>query len=202
MPISAITAWTQETIYTCYVMDAKRAGWRAWSRSRSLLMNAYEARSSATIMDTHVIKATTTDDQEEVADMLQQIRPFIVSRWWTSEDRLVGIVTVDDVVDVMEQEATEDFEKMAAMLPSEKPYLKTGVFQLAKNRIPWLLILMLSSTITGAILVKIRDCLCGGAAVSKLYSDVNGYGRKRGQPEQHHGDPRHGPGRDRAVRTY
>ncbi len=70
------------------------------------------------------------------------------------EERLVGIVTVDDVVDVMEQEATEDFEKMAAMLPSEKPYLKTGVFQLAKNRIAWLLILMISSMITGGILAK------------------------------------------------
>ena len=73
------------------------------------------------------------------------------------EDRLVGIITVDDVMDVMEQEATEDFEKMAAMLPSEKPYLKTGVFQLARNRIPWLMILMLSSMVTGGILLKYEN---------------------------------------------
>ena len=86
-----------------------------------------------------------------------------------SEDRLVGIVTVDDVMDVMEEEATEDFEKMAAMLPSEKPYLKTGVFQLAKNRIPWLLILMLSSTITGGILLKYENAF---AAVPLLVSFV------------------------------
>ena len=66
----------------------------------------------------------------------------------------MGIVTVDDVVDVMEQEATEDFEKMAVQLPSEKPYLKTGVFALAKNRLAWLLILMVSSMITGSILAK------------------------------------------------
>ena len=73
------------------------------------------------------------------------------------EDRLVGIVTVDDIVDVMEQEATEDFEKMAAMTPSEKPYLKTSVFQLAKNRIAWLLILMISSMLTGGILAKYEN---------------------------------------------
>ena len=75
----------------------------------------------------------------------------------TENGRLVGIITVDDVMDVMEQEATEDFEKMAAMLPSEKPYLKTGVFQLARNRIPWLMILMLSSMVTGGILLKYEN---------------------------------------------
>ena len=86
-----------------------------------------------------------------------------------SEDRLVGIITVDDVMEVMEEEATEDFEKMAAMLPSEKPYLKTGVFTLAKNRIPWLLILMLSSTITGGILVKYENAF---AAIPLLVSFI------------------------------
>ena len=87
----------------------------------------------------------------------------------TENGRLVGIITVDDVMDVMEQEATEDFEKMAAMLPSEKPYLKTGVFTLAKNRIPWLLILMLSSTITGGILVKYENAF---AAIPLLVSFI------------------------------
>ena len=86
-----------------------------------------------------------------------------------SEDRLVGTITVDDVMEVMEEEATEDFEKMAAMLPSEKPYLKTGVFTLAKNRIPWLLILMLSSTITGGILVKYENAF---AAIPLLVSFI------------------------------
>ena len=76
---------------------------------------------------------------------------------WTEKNRLVGIITVDDVMDVMEQEATEDFEKMAAMNPSEKPYLKTGVFQLAKNRIVWLLILMFSSMVTGEILTTYEE---------------------------------------------
>ena len=120
------------------------------------------------IMDTHVIKAKTTDDQELVADTMNKYgllsMPVV-----DSEDRLVGIITVDDVMEVMEEEATEDFEKMAAMLPSEKPYLKTGVFTLAKNRIPWLLILMLSSTITGGILVKYENAF---AAIPLLVSFI------------------------------
>jgi magnesium transporter len=119
-------------------------------------------------MDTHVIKAQTTDDQEQVADTMNKYgllsMPVV-----DSEDRLVGIITVDDVMEVMEEEATEDFEKMAAMLPSEKPYLKTGVFTLAKNRIPWLLILMLSSTITGGILVKYENAF---AAIPLLVSFI------------------------------
>lgn len=185
-----------ETIYTCYVMDEKRH-LEGVVTVKELLMNAYETRLE-TIMDTHVIKVTTTEDQEAVADMMNRYGLLCIPVV-DSEDRLVGIITVDDVMEVMEEEATEDFEKMAAMLPSEKPYLKTSVFQLAKNRIPWLLILMLSSTITGAILVKYETAFAAGAAVSKLYPDVNGYRRKLGKPEQHHGDPRHGPGRDRAV---
>ncbi len=202
-----------ETIYTCYVMDEKRH-LEGVVTVKELLMNAYEARLE-TIMDTHVIKVTTTEDQEAVADMMnrygllcipvvdsedrlvgiitvetimdthvikvtttedQEAVADMMNRYGLlcipvvdSEDRLVGIITVDDVMEVMEEEATEDFEKMAAMLPSEKPYLKTSVFQLAKNRIPWLLILMLSSTITGAILVKYETAF---AAVPLLVSFI------------------------------
>ena len=151
-----------ETIYTCYVMDEKRH-LEGVVTVKELLMNAYE-----TIMDTHVIKVTTTEDQEAVADMMNRYGLLCIPVV-DSEDRLVGIITVDDVMEVMEEEATEDFEKMAAMLPSEKPYLKTSVFQLAKNRIPWLLILMLSSTITGAILVKYETAF---AAVPLLVSFI------------------------------
>ena len=138
----------KETIYTCYVMDAKRA-LEGVVTVKDLLMHPYE-EVIGNIMDSHVIKAVTTDDQEEVAESFRKYDLLVVDH----ENRLVGIVTVDDVVDVMEQEATEDFEKMAAMLPSEKPYLKTGVFALAKNRLAWLLILMISSMITGSILAK------------------------------------------------
>ena len=144
----------KETIYTCYVMNETRY-LEGVVTVRDLLMNDYETV-IGDIMDTHVIKAVTTDDQEEVADCFQKyglLNLPVVDH----ENRLVGIVTVDDIVDVIEQEATEDFEKMAAMAPSEKPYLKTGVFQLAKNRIFWLLVLMISSMITGGILAKYED---------------------------------------------
>ena len=141
----------KETIYTCYVMDAKRA-LEGVVTVKDLLMHPYE-EVIGNIMDSHVIKAVTTDDQEEVAESFRKY-DLLSLPVVDHENRLVGIVTVDDVVDVMEQEATEDFEKMAAMLPSEKPYLKTGVFALAKNRLAWLLILMISSMITGSILAK------------------------------------------------
>lgn len=148
------TGIDKETIYTCYVMDEKRR-LEGVVTVKDLLMNDYAAL-MGDIMDPHVIKAYTTEDQEKVVETFNEYNllslPVV-----DGEDRLVGIITVDDVMDVMEQEATEDFEKMAAMLPSEKPYLKTGVFQLARNRIPWLMILMLSSMVTGGILLKYEN---------------------------------------------
>ena len=141
----------KETIYTCYVMDDKRH-LEGVVTVNDLLMNPYETVIGE-IMDTRVIKAVTTEDREEVVDTFNKY-DLLSLPVVDQEDRLVGIITVDDAVDVMEQEATEDFEKMAAMLPSERPYLKTSVLQLAKNRILWLLILMLSSTITGSILAE------------------------------------------------
>ena len=140
-----------ETIYTCYVMDQKRQ-LEGVVTVKDLLMNPYESL-VGDIMDDNVIKCLTTMDQEEVVEMMNKY-DLLSMPVVDSEDRLVGIITVDDVMDVMEEEATEDIEKLAAMLPSEKPYLKTGVFELAKNRIPWLLFLMLSSTLSGAILEK------------------------------------------------
>ncbi len=141
----------KETIYTCYVMDAKR-DLEGVVTVKDLLMNPYEA-TLGDIMDTNVIKAVTTEDQEVVTERFRKY-DLLSLPVVDSENRLVGIVTVDDIVDVMGEEATEDFEKMAAMLPSEKPYLKTGVLELAKNRIVWLLVLMVSSMITGAILAR------------------------------------------------
>lgn len=141
----------KETIYTCYVMDAKRT-LEGVVTVKDLLMNPYEAHLGE-IMDVNVIKAVTTEDQEAVAERFLKY-DLLSLPVVDSENRLVGIVTVDDIVDVMEEEATEDFEKMAAMHPSEKPYLKTGVLELAKNRIMWLLILMVSSMITGGILAR------------------------------------------------
>ena len=141
----------KEIIYTCYVMDNKR-NLEGVVTVKNLLMNTYDTLIE-TIMDTHVIKAVTTQDREEVVELFNKYDlmslPVV-----DHENRLVGIVTVDDAVDVMEEEATEDFEKMAAMLPSEKPYFKTSVFEISKQRIPWLLVLMISSMITGTILAK------------------------------------------------
>ena len=144
----------KETIYTCYVMDNKRT-LEGVITVKDLLMNPYETLIED-IMDTRIIKARTTDDREDVVDLFNKYDlttlPVV-----DTEDRLVGIVTIDDAVDVMEEEATEDFEKMAAMMPSEKPYLKTGVFEMAKHRILWLMILMISATVTGGILAKYEE---------------------------------------------
>ena len=153
-----------ETIYTCYVMDSKRR-LEGVVTVRNLIMNPSTAL-LGDIMDDNVIKVSTTTDQEEVVETM--IKYDLLSMPVVdSEGRLVGIITVDDVMDVMEEEATEDIEKMAAMLPSEKPYLKTGVFELAKNRIPWLLFLMLSSTLSGAILERYENAF---AAIPLLVS--------------------------------
>ena len=133
----------KETIYTCYVMDEKRH-LEGVVTVKDLLMNPYETQ-LGDIMDENVLKAHTTEDQEKVVETFNEYGLLSLPVVDT-EERLVGIITVDDVMDVMEQEATEDFEKMAA------PYLKTSVFRLALNRIPWLTILMLSSMITGGIL--------------------------------------------------
>lgn len=144
----------KETIYTCYVTDSTRILEGVVS-FRELIMNPKDTLLED-IMDTNVIKAATTDDREEVVETFNKY-DLISLPVVDTENRLVGIITVDDAVDVMEQEATEDFEKMAAMLPSEKPYLKTGVFRLAGNRIPWLLVLMVSSMLTGKILANYEN---------------------------------------------
>ena len=144
----------KETIYTCYVMDEKRR-LDGVVTVKDLLMSPYETFIQD-IMDDHVIKAVTTQDREEIAELFNKY-DLLALPIVDHEDRLVGIVTVDDAVDVMEQEATEDFEKMAAMHPSEKPYLKTSVLELSKNRIVWLLVLMISSMITGGILAKYEE---------------------------------------------
>lgn len=143
------TGENSESVYTCYVTDAGRRLEGVLTIKELLL--AQDEQLIADLMETDVITAETTEDQEEaVARMMRY--DFISLPVVDKEGRLVGIVTVDDVMDVMEEEATEDFEKMAAMAPSEKPYLKTSVLSLAKHRILWLLVLMISGMITGGIL--------------------------------------------------
>ena len=139
----------KETIYTCFVVDEKRH-LEGVVTVKDLLLNDYDTKLED-IMDTNIIQAVTSDDQETVVESFNKY-DLLSLPVVDHENRLVGIVTVDDIVDVMEQEATEDIELMAAILPSEKPYLKMGVLEVSKNRIPWLLILMFTSTISALIL--------------------------------------------------
>ncbi len=139
----------RETIYTCYVIDDTRH-LQGVVTVKDLLL-AFDTDTVEELMEPDVIYATTTEDREEVVRQMAKY-DFISMPVVDAEKRLVGIVTVDDAVDVMQEEATEDFERMAAMAPSERPYLKTGVLMLARNRFLWLLVLMVSGIITGGIL--------------------------------------------------
>ena len=143
------TALDKETVYTCYVIDDNRR-LEGVVTVRELFL-ADEETVIGDIMETKVISARTSDDQEDVAGLFSKY-DFMSLPVVDEENRLVGIVTFDDIMQVIHQEATEDFQKMAAMAPSEKPYLKTNVFTLAKHRIGWLLILMFTGMIVGAIL--------------------------------------------------
>ncbi len=138
-----------ESIYTCYVTGKSRKLIGIVS-VRNLLLNPKDAIIED-LMETNVIYANTLDDKEEVAGLFEKYDLYSLPVVDT-EGRLVGIVTVDDAIDVMQEEVSEDIEKMAAILPSEKTYLKTGVFETFKARIPWLMFLMISATVTGAII--------------------------------------------------
>lgn len=150
------TGVDKETIDICYVMDPKRVLEGILS-IRTLIL-ADDDVLIGDIMEKGVISVRTHDPQEEIVSMFKKY-DFTVMPVVDNENRLVGIVTIDDILDVMDQETTEDFQKMAAMQPSEKEYLKTNAFSLAKHRIPWLLILMISATFTGSIIRKYDDAL-------------------------------------------
>ena len=139
----------RETIYNCYVMDDARKLLGVTSVKALLL--ARDEEKVGDLMDTPVISITTLEDRETAARLLDKYH-FLALPVVDSENRLVGIITVDDAIDVLKQETTEDFQVMAATSPSEDPYLKTGVLTLAKNRIVWLLVLMVSDMISGGIL--------------------------------------------------
>ncbi len=146
----------KETIYICFVTSADRKLEGVVS-VKDLLLNDDETVIED-IMDTNVIFCMTHDDQEEVSEKISDYDLMAIPVV-DKEGRLVGIVTVDDIIDVLEQETTEDFEIMAAMTPSDKPYSRTGVIDMWKNRVPWLLFLMLSATFTTMILNSFEDAL-------------------------------------------
>lgn len=150
------TGLDKETIYTLYVMDDRRRLIGA-VELRKLLM-ARDDQKIEELMDPQVLSVKTLDDQETVADMARHYDLMSVPVV-DDEGRLVGIITVDDILDVIEEENTEDFEKMAGMTPSGDEYMKNGVFTLVKNRLPWLLILMISATFTGMIITHFENAL-------------------------------------------
>ncbi len=147
---------TKETINTCYICEKDRR--LVGMVTIKDLILAENDETMAELMEENVISVTTTEDQESVA-MLFGKYDFLAMPVVDGEGRLVGIVTVDDVLDVMEEETTEDIEKMAAIVPADKPYLKLTTFELWKSRIPWLLLLMISATFTGMIITSFEDAL-------------------------------------------
>ena len=152
----------KETIYTCYVTHNRVLMGVVTVRQLLLADAGTRVRD---IMEDHVISVETAMDREEAAQLMSRYDlsalPVV-----DAEDRVVGIITFDDVLDVFQEEATEDIEKMAAIIPSEKPYMQTSVFRLWRNRIPWLLLLMVSATFTGRIIAGFESALASYAALT------------------------------------
>ena len=179
----------KETIYVCFVTNAHRK-LEGIVTVKDLLLHD-DDMVIEDLMDRNVIFATTTEDQESVSEKFSDY-DLMAMPVVDKEGRLVGIVTVDDVIDVMEQEATEDIEKMAGMTPSDKPYSRTRPLEIWRNRIPWLMFLMLSATFTSMILTSFESRL---AAVAGLVP----HRRQLRRPVRHRRDPQPVPGRYRAA---
>ena len=157
------TGVEKETIYTCYVTDSRRK-LEGIVTVKDLLLSPKET-AIRDIMETNIKFVTTHTDQEEAAQALSKY-DFLALPVVDGEDRLVGIVTVDDAIDVIQEEATEDIEKMAAMAPSDKPYMKTNVLDTWKKRVPWLLFLMISATFTSMIIHSFEDALAASVVLT------------------------------------
>lgn len=171
------TGVDKETIYTCYVNDNnnKLIG---ITTVKDLLLSD-EDSIVRDIMEDNVISVTTLDDQEHVAQIFSNY-DFLALPVVDNENRLVGIVTIDDAIDVIQEEATEDIEKMAAVLPSDKPYMKTSAWGIYKKRIPWLLVLMLSATFTSAIISSFEGALASVIILSSFIPMITGSGGNAG----------------------
>ena len=163
------TGVDKETIYTCYVTRPDRT-LLGYVTAKTLLLSDDEMI-IADIMDTNVIYAHTNEDKEVVAKEMSKYDLLalpVVDR----ENRLVGIITVDDAIDVIEEEATEDIEKMAAIIPSDKPYLATSPFEIWRKRIPWLILLMISATFTSLVITSFEDKLVSTAMGTVLIAFI------------------------------
>ena len=171
------TGVDKETIYTCYVNDDnnKLIG---ITTVKDLLL-AEDDAPVKDLMEENVISVHTLDDQEEVAQMFSNYN-FLALPVVDKEGRIVGIVTIDDAIDVIQEEATEDIEKMAAVLPSDKPYMKTSVWGIYKKRVPWLLVLMLSATFTSTIISSFEGILASVIILSSFIPMITGSGGNAG----------------------
>ena len=168
----------KETIYTCYVTEKDRT-LIGLVTVKDLLLAEADGIEIQEIMLTNLISVTTQTDQEEVARMFNKYN-FLALPVVDGESRMVGIVTFDDAMDVMEEEATEDIELMSGMTPSEKPYLRSTPIDLFKNRIPWLMLLMLSATFTGLIITSFEDALAKQVALTAFIPMLMGTGGNSG----------------------
>lgn len=167
----------KETIYVCFVISADRK-LEGIVTVKDLLLNDDDT-TIENLMDRNVIFASTTEDQESVSEKFSDY-DLMALPVVDTEGRLVGIVTVDDIIDVMEQETTEDFEIMAGILPSDKPYSRTGPIDMWKNRIPWLMFLMLSATFTSMILTSFEQMLAVQAGLVAFIPMLMGTGGNSG----------------------
>ena len=168
----------KETIYTCYV-TAKDRTLIGMTTVKDLLLAPDDEMTIEEIMLTNLIFVNTQTDQEEVARMFSKY-DFLAMPVVDGEGRMVGIVTFDDAMDVMVEEATEDMELMSGMTPSEKPYLRSTPFDLFKNRIPWLMLMMVSATFTGLIMTAFEDALAAQIALSAFIPMLMGTGGNSG----------------------
>ena len=173
------TALDKETIYTCYFTDSQRRLVGSVPLRRLIVSPEDTVIKDIMYDDEQLIYVNTLDDQETVADIARKYDLLSVPVV-DNEKRLVGIITIDDIVDVIEEENTEDFEKMALLIPSEDEYLKTGVFTLTKNRIVWLIILMLAATFTGQIIEGYEDKLSAFAGLTACIPMIMGTGGNSG----------------------
>ena len=167
----------KETIYICFVTSAHRKLEGIVTVKDLLLADPDTVIED--LMDRNVIYAVTTEDQESVSEKFSDY-DLMALPVVDKENRLVGIVTVDDIIDVMEQEATEDIQLMAGMTPSDKPYLRTRITEFWRNRIPWLLFLMLSATFTSMILTSFEDMLAVQAGLVAFIPMLMGTGGNSG----------------------
>ena len=168
----------KETIYTCYV-TAKDRKLLGIVTVKDLLLAEDDEMKISDIMSTNTISVNTQTDQEEVARMLAKYN-FLALPVVDGEDRMVGIITFDDAMDVIEEETTEDMEIMGGMLPSEKTYLRSTAFDLFKNRIPWLMLLMVSATFTGLIITAFEGALAAQVALTAFIPMLMGTGGNSG----------------------